>query len=428
MKADEKEKMPKRSRLLILSFMIAILPVFSKDRVEDVLSVIASEASVSRQTSTSPTALKVNKTRSEKKVIDPRVSAALRDNAFNRIDLKKGYDGLSVGITGVISDADQSEADFLDDLQDEYMEAINAVAGGDNSDRTLSAMIDLTGAVNAMQTSVGNVLNQMSSTSSSHSNGGDALDNIINFTARMSGDYGTGQKSQFKYDYGGNGAGRNLTLRALPFIGNDWGRITSGFGYREKYKRMHKGIDIAMSVGDSVRAVMPGVVDRVNFERNGYGCYVVVKHAEGFETRYAHLSRCIVNPGDSLTAMQPIALSGNTGNSTGPHLHFEIRQNGIAIDPMSMFSFGSGVSSDYTSPKAMENLADPLQYVVENRVTTGFNGSKKQLTTKRTYIVREGDTLQGIAARAGISLLELMKRNFISEGQNIPVGTMLRLR
>ncbi|MDE6271358.1 MAG: M23 family metallopeptidase [Muribaculaceae bacterium] len=145
-----------------------------------------------------------------------------------------------------------------------------------------------------------------------------------------------------------------------------WGKITSGFGFRKKFNRMHKGIDIAMAVGDSVRVVMPGVVDCVNFERNGYGCYVVVKHSGGYETRYAHLSSILVMPGQKLDANQVIALSGNSGKSTGPHLHFELRHNGTPLDPTTMFTFKQaaviGSTQGFLGPG---NLANPCQYILE---------------------------------------------------------------
>lgn len=117
------------------------------------------------------------------------------------------------------------------------------------------------------------------------------------------------------------------------------GDFTSAFGYREKYHRMHKGVDISLSVGDVVSAALPGVVGRIGYERGGYGHFVIVVHSDGVETRYAHLSRVTASVGQKVSAGDPIALGGNTGNSTGPHLHFEVRKHGKAIDPQLLFSF-----------------------------------------------------------------------------------------
>lgn len=117
------------------------------------------------------------------------------------------------------------------------------------------------------------------------------------------------------------------------------GEFTSVFGYREKYGRMHKGVDISLNVGDVVCAALPGVVGRIGYERGGYGHFVIVVHSDGVETRYAHLSRVTASVGQRVSAGEAIALGGNTGNSTGPHLHFEVRKQGKAIDPLLVFGF-----------------------------------------------------------------------------------------
>lgn len=128
-------------------------------------------------------------------------------------------------------------------------------------------------------------------------------------------------------------------ISGVSYYSPEWGRITSGFGYREKFNRVHKGIDIAMEIGDTVRVALPGIVDKVSYEAHGYGHYVEVVHDNDIVTCYAHLSSSLVKAGDKVDASQPIALSGNTGNSTGPHLHFETRYNGTAINPITVFNF-----------------------------------------------------------------------------------------
>lgn len=116
------------------------------------------------------------------------------------------------------------------------------------------------------------------------------------------------------------------------------GRLTSSYGYRPKYGRFHKGIDVAMNLGDTVCCALPGVVTVIGYEKGGYGRYVVVSHSGGVETLYGHLTMSIVNPGQSVYAGDAIGLAGSTGNSTGPHLHFETRYRGVAIDPVSWFN------------------------------------------------------------------------------------------
>lgn len=115
------------------------------------------------------------------------------------------------------------------------------------------------------------------------------------------------------------------------------GVITSKFGYRPVFKRVHSGIDIALETGDTVRAALPGIVSRVGFQTGGYGIFVIIAHSGGLETRYAHLECSLVVPGKPVKAGEGIALGGSTGNSTGPHLHFETRYTGSPVDPTVVF-------------------------------------------------------------------------------------------
>ncbi|MDE6120186.1 MAG: M23 family metallopeptidase, partial [Muribaculaceae bacterium] len=99
------------------------------------------------------------------------------------------------------------------------------------------------------------------------------------------------------------------------------GYITSPYGYRRRFRRMHKGVDLKLNIGDTIRAAFDGRVRITNFERRGYGNYVVLRHTNDLETVYGHLSAFLVEPGAYVKAGDPIALGGNTGRSTGPHLH-----------------------------------------------------------------------------------------------------------
>ncbi len=115
--------------------------------------------------------------------------------------------------------------------------------------------------------------------------------------------------------------------------------LTSRYGYRPRFKRSHKGVDMRAAIGDTVRATFSGRVRLTKYERGGYGFYVIVRHENGLETVYGHLSRFLVKPNQYVKAGTPIALSGNTGRSTGPHLHFETRFMGYAINPEAIFDF-----------------------------------------------------------------------------------------
>ena len=135
----------------------------------------------------------------------------------------------------------------------------------------------------------------------------------------------------------------------VPFIGADgfcspvgssWeSRVTSEFGYRSDpftgQTKGHTGIDIAVPTGTPVRAALPGVVTKATYNAGGYGYYVMIDHGNGMVTLYAHNSKLLVNVGDTVEAGDTVSLSGSTGRSTGPHLHFEVRVNGQRVNPRS---------------------------------------------------------------------------------------------
>ncbi|MBP9921091.1 MAG: peptidoglycan DD-metalloendopeptidase family protein [Proteiniclasticum sp.] len=125
--------------------------------------------------------------------------------------------------------------------------------------------------------------------------------------------------------------------KSTTFIWPASGRFTSPFGYRihpiSRTRRMHTGIDIANSSGTNIAASQNGKVISAGY-KGTYGNLVVIKHGNGMETAYAHLSRISVSVGDVVTQGQSIGKMGSTGGSTGSHLHFEIRKNGTAVNPM----------------------------------------------------------------------------------------------
>ncbi len=131
---------------------------------------------------------------------------------------------------------------------------------------------------------------------------------------------------------------RNITKQLLPGgrpVAQGW--ISSFFGVRSDpltgKRAFHKGIDFAGPAGTQVVTVAPGVVTWAD-DRAGYGELVEIKHGNGYVTRYGHNARILVKVGDTVKKGQPIALTGSTGRSTGPHLHFEVLKNGAAINPM----------------------------------------------------------------------------------------------
>ena len=149
--------------------------------------------------------------------------------------------------------------------------------------------------------------------------------------------------------YGAAGGGSGFAGSDVPFIGADgfcspigenWRNVvTSEFGYRRDpftgERKGHSGMDLAVPTGTSVRAALPGTVTVSTYNRGGYGYYVMIDHGSGLSTLYGHNSQLLVRVGQTVEAGDVIALSGSTGRSTGPHLHFEVRINGERTNPRS---------------------------------------------------------------------------------------------
>ncbi len=208
------------------------------------------------------------------------------------------------------------------------------------------------------------------------------------------------------------------------------GYITSPYGYRPRFRRMHKGVDLKVQIGDTIYAAFDGKVRLTKFERRGYGYYVIVRHENGLETVYGHLSRFLVRPDQYVKAGDPIALGGNTGRSTGPHLHFETRFMGYAINPMAIFDFGNQTThtdiftfDKQTYDRARDYTPGSIKYAARK----GKN-SYKSSGTKATYKVRRGDNLGKIASRHGVTVSQLCKLNGISKSSKIQAGKVLRIK
>lgn len=141
----------------------------------------------------------------------------------------------------------------------------------------------------------------------------------------------------------------NVTGYVMPVPG----RVTSGYGYRPRFGRMHKGVDLNLKMNEPVVAAFEGKVRVVNYEAKGYGNYVIIRHPNGLETVYGHLNKHLVKEGQTVKAGETIGLGGSTGRSTGPHLHFETRFMGYAINPAAIFDFANHTThtDEYTFSK-----------------------------------------------------------------------------
>lgn len=191
-------------------------------------------------------------------------------------------------------------------------------------------------------------------------------------------------------------------------------KITSQFGPRRR--RMHNGLDVKVYVGDTICAAFDGKVRIVKFERRGYGNYVVLRHENGLETVYGHLSKHLVTEDQVVKAGEAIGLGGNTGRSTGSHLHFETRFLGIAINPVYLFDFPN---QDVT--------ADSYLFVKnKSRRTSGSNREFASDGAVKYYKVRSGDSLSRISVRNGVSVDKLCKLNRITKKTILRPGQVLR--
>ena len=149
--------------------------------------------------------------------------------------------------------------------------------------------------------------------------------------------------------------------------------LTSHFGWRSRFHRMHYGTDLKLNIGDPVRCAFDGKVRITGYEARGYGNYVVVRHDNGLETVYGHLSKILVHENEPLKAGDEIGLGGSTGRSTGPHLHFEVRYLGNAINPEKIFDFADGtpIHDTYVITKT-----GSFDYEYAHRLSPSSNFSK----------------------------------------------------
>lgn len=198
-------------------------------------------------------------------------------------------------------------------------------------------------------------------------------------------------------------------------------RITSNFGYRSRFRRMHYGTDIALNTGDTIVSAFPGRVRVSSYERGGYGNYVIVRHPNGLETIYGHMSRRIANEGDIVEAGQVIGLGGSTGRSTGPHLHFECRFMGVALNPTHLFDLVAGVPMDDYFHFSKNSHARGVRYTAAaagDRNIKKFSKRNSRSRNNRSYAgkgtsykIKKGDTLSEIALRNGTTVAKLKRLN-----------------
>ncbi|MBR6942752.1 MAG: peptidoglycan DD-metalloendopeptidase family protein [Fibrobacter sp.] len=193
-------------------------------------------------------------------------------------------------------------------------------------------------------------------------------------------------------------------------------RIAGHYGPR-KHRRMHRGVDLGLCHGEgrTIVAAFAGKVVKVRNQgrRRGYGRYVILDHGNGLTTLYAHLERWKVNVGDELQAGDVIGIGGNSGRSFGAHLHFEMRYNGVYINPETVFDFEEGTFRDITITLDTDQL---------EKVETAF---QKEIGKNKFYKVRRGDCLGKIAHKYGTTIEHIKRLNNL-KSNSIRPGQVLR--
>ena len=232
--------------------------------------------------------------------------------------------------------------------------------------------------------------------------------------------------------------------------------ITSQFGPR--WGRQHKGLDIKVYIGDTIRAAFSGKIRVVRYEAKGYGNYVVIRHNNGLETIYGHLSKHLVRENQTVRAGDPIGLGGNTGRSTGSHLHFETRLCGVALNPAIFFDFrNQDVTGDYyvfrrstmdrESAKATAARGQKVSSYTKEEV---YGGKRNTTTSAPVAVVTEaaapaprpanrptgikhhqveaGETIYSIARKYDMPVEKLQQINGLGSSTRLRTGQMIVLQ
>ena len=208
------------------------------------------------------------------------------------------------------------------------------------------------------------------------------------------------------------------------------GRVTSKYGPRRR--GIHQGTDIDLETGDPIYATFDGRVRVTTYIARGYGHLIIIRHDNGLETFYAHLSEINVKPGDWVTAGQLIGKGGNTGRSTGSHLHYEIRYKGHSFDPERLIDFTTGtlrretflLKRTYYSPysRFTQDFDEEVQSDEEDKKIAAEAAAIKY------HVVKKGDTLGRIAINNHTTVTKLCQLNGIKKTTTLRIGQRIRVR
>lgn len=183
------------------------------------------------------------------------------------------------------------------------------------------------------------------------------------------------------------------------------GKLFRGFMYT------HKGLDIKLNKGDTIRAAFDGVVRYAKYNHGGFGNLVIIRHYNGLETYYAHLSKTLVKVNQLVRSGDPIALGGSSGRSRGPHLHFEVRYKDIALDPMRLIDIDNQKLICSTFP-----ITKRVFYPNDYNVNAVY------------YKIKSGDTIGKLAKKYHTSVKEICAMNKLKPNSTLKIGRNIRVR
>lgn len=210
-----------------------------------------------------------------------------------------------------------------------------------------------------------------------------------------------------------------------------------GSRYGMRHGRKHQGVDLPLKTGAPVYAVFDG---KVRFSQNsgGYGNLIVIRHNNGLETYYAHLSNREVEVGEWVVAGQEIGQGGSTGRSTGPHLHFEVRYRGQSFDPERIIDFNTGelrseellLKRRHFSIYAIyeQDFDEETEAAHQAEEERKAEEARKAATATQYHTVKKGDTLGAIARKYGTTVDKLCRLNGIKSTTILQIGQKIRVK
>ncbi len=209
---------------------------------------------------------------------------------------------------------------------------------------------------------------------------------------------------------GNNGEFFDFSTMLLPITHE--ALVGSPYGIRSH--RLHRGVDVNVIKDEPVVAAYPGVVTMSRYNKGGYGNYVLIKHPNGIETLYAHLSKRLLKAGDEVFPGDIVGLAGNSGRSSAAHLHFEIRYGEVNIDPTTVIDFPHW------------SLKEGVDQFSMKKATAAHRKIQAKLKNYNYYIVKQGDSQGDVANWFNISIESLCRINNLKPGAPLKAGQKLR--